>query len=155
MDTMYENKDKRIKCIECEHKCYEYLNNGTSDKAYYEWTRNLDQCEGIENSITRTTNHVEFVEYTGKYPNLCRGVLTLRIDGIKYRFGWGDGCDFEPFWSTGGSCGFLDNYIDASVTQGEWVIDEEDIPIQFRNYASEIYDVFNSNVDYGCCGGCL
>ena len=30
---------------------------------------------------------VEFVSYTGEFPNLCRGVLTLRIDGEEVRFG--------------------------------------------------------------------
>lgn len=30
---------------------------------------------------------VEFVGYNGKYPNLCRGTLTLKIDGKLVRFG--------------------------------------------------------------------
>ena len=30
------------------------------------------------------TEHVEFVNYTGSFPNLCRGVLTLKI---MIRFG--------------------------------------------------------------------
>lgn len=34
-----------IKCIDCERKCYEYLNNSTSDKAYYEWTLKQDKCD--------------------------------------------------------------------------------------------------------------
>lgn len=29
-------------------------------------------------------NVVEFVSYTGKYPNLCSGVLTLKINGKTY-----------------------------------------------------------------------
>lgn len=33
------------------------------------------------------TNHVKFVSYSGKYPNFCRGVLVLKIDGIEYCFG--------------------------------------------------------------------
>lgn len=33
-----------------------------------------------------TREHVEFVSYTGKYPNLCNGTLTLRIDGKEVRF---------------------------------------------------------------------
>lgn len=39
------------------------------------------------NSKNNETNHVKFVSYTGKWPNLCSGVLTLEIDGIEYHFG--------------------------------------------------------------------
>lgn len=27
---------------------------------------------------------VEFVSYTGKWPNLCSGILTLNIDGVEH-----------------------------------------------------------------------
>lgn len=37
-----------IKCIECDHKCYEYYNNSTCDKAYYEWTYKHDECSQAE-----------------------------------------------------------------------------------------------------------
>lgn len=30
--------------------------------------------------------HVKFISYTEGFPNLCRGVLTLEIDGEVYRF---------------------------------------------------------------------
>lgn len=39
--------------------------------------------------------------------------------------------------------------------QGEWQIDVERIPEQFRKYAAEIDQVFNDNVELGCCGGCI
>ena len=39
---------------------------------------------------------VEFVSYTGTYPNLCSGVLTLRIDGEEVRFGH----DYFESWKT-------------------------------------------------------
>lgn len=32
---------------------------------------------------------IEFVEYTGKYPNLCSGILTIKVDNVPYSF---DGC---------------------------------------------------------------
>lgn len=32
---------------------------------------------------------IEFVEYTGKYPNLCSGILTIKVDDIQYSL---DGC---------------------------------------------------------------
>jgi len=34
-------------------------------------------------------------------------------------------------------------------------IEVNSIPEQYRNYASEIDVIFNSNVPYGCCGGCI
>ena len=101
-------------------------------------------------------NHVEFVSYTGKYPNLCSGVLTLNIDGITHTFGPQNKTpkpEFESFWHSGGSCGFAGK--SPYTNHGEWKIDVEDIPEQFRDYAAEIDEVFNGNVEYGCCGGCL
>ena len=37
----------------------------------------------------RTTEDVKFISYTGKYPVLCCGVLTLEIDGEIVEFGNG------------------------------------------------------------------
>ena len=115
------------------------------------------------NSTSETTNHVRFVSYTGKYPNLCRGILTLEIDGEQVRFGHDytkfdsyktDG-NYKEFWSSGGNCGFTNGYTDSYVHSDEWQIDVENIPDQYKKYATEIDEVFNSNVEYGCCGGCL
>lgn len=119
-----------------------------------------------------TENCVRFISYTGKYPNLCSGVLTLEIDGKEYKFGHnysnyhydanGKGIftdedpanpNFEAFWSTGGCiAGTMENLY---AENGEWQIDADDLPEQFRDLADEIDRVFNENVDYGCCGGCI
>ena len=32
-------------CGDCPNKCYEYENNSTSDKAYYEWAYKEDKCK--------------------------------------------------------------------------------------------------------------
>ena len=32
--------------------------------------------------------HIEFISYTGKYPALCYGVLTLKIDNEEVAFGF-------------------------------------------------------------------
>lgn len=106
-----------------------------------------------------STQHVKFIDYTGKWPSRCYGTLTLEIDGKRYTFGQTKPlfssdkkplADFEPFWETGGNCP-----IHGEVTHGEWKIDYEGIPDQFKKYAAEIDEVFNHNVEWGCCGGCL
>ena len=101
----------------------------------------------INNNIE---SHVKFVSYTGEYPCLCSGILTLEIDGIEYTFG-GNTTDFQGFWRSGG--GIIIDYEDTY--SEEWVIDANDLPEQFRKYAQEIDRVFNDNVKWGCCGGCI
>ena len=105
--------------------------------------------------------HVRFIEYTGKYPSLCMGVLVLEINGQRYYFGnelygkYKDKKLFPQFWSSGGSCGFRNNYSDSYVEHDDWRIDTDELPTEFFDYAEEIDEVFNENVPYGCCGGCL
>ena len=98
------------------------------------------------------SNHVRFISYDGKHPCLCTGTLILEINGTKYSFGAKG--QFPRFWSSGGTCGFTGG-CGANVTYGEWIINVDKIPKQFRQYASEIDEVFNNNVTYGCCGGCI
>lgn len=105
--------------------------------------------------INRTENnceHIEFISYTGSFPNLCRGTLTLKIDGEEIKFGnkyLDVEVDYPRFWYSGG--GLDKNYCSYS---GEWEIDVKELPEQYRKYAVEIDDVFNANVRHGCCGGC-
>lgn len=104
-----------------------------------------------------TKSHVKFINYTGRYPSLCMGILTLEIDGIEYTFGdsWKNPKpDFNKFWCSGGSV-TADEDWDFNVKQDEWTIDVNDLPEQFRKYATEIDEVFNDNVEWGCCGGCI
>lgn len=97
--------------------------------------------------------HVKFISYTGEYPCLCFGNLTLEIDGIEYTFG-NSNTDFASFWHSGGSVWFDDEW-GEHVEGGEWSIDVDDLPEQFRKYVQEIDSVFNENVEWGCCGGCV
>ena len=105
---------------------------------------------------------VKFVSYTGKYPNLCSGVLTLCINGEEVRFGhdymvfesWKTDGNYDAFWVTGGACGFYNNW-DDYIDHGEWQIFEDDLPEEYRKYSEDIINVFNENVPWGCCGGCL
>lgn len=103
---------------------------------------------------TNKNKNVKFVSYTGKYPNLCSGILTLEINGEQATFGHSK-AEYPPFWKSGGNCGFRNNYSESYRNTGEWIIDESNIPEKYREYAAEIDDVFNANVEYGCCGGCL
>ena len=102
-----------------------------------------------------THTHVRFVEYTGDYPNLCTGKLTLNIDGEDVTFGYpwtsNPPPTYRSFWRSGG--GLLDDY--EGTYDGEWIIDTDELPKKYRQYASEIDRVFNDNVEYGCCGGCI
>lgn len=92
-------------------------------------------------------DHVKFVSYTGKYPNLCSGNLTLLIDGETVKF---DSIK-DRFWESGGF--ISDDYED--VYTEEWIICIDDLPEKYRKYAYEIDRVFNAHVPHGCCGGCI
>lgn len=94
--------------------------------------------------------NVEFVSYTGAYPNLCAGILTLRIHGKEYRFGYGSGMH-EPFWASGGEC----SWVKDSVSESPWIIDTDSLPDELKPLAHEIDEVFNANIPFGCCGGCI
>lgn len=129
----------------------------------------------LVNKKENKNKRVKFISYTGKYPNLCSGVLTLEIDGTQYKFGhdymhrhydektktWvqtdedENNPNYEQFWSSGGSCYFQNGYEDPVVENEEWHIYKEDLPEKFQDIANEIDKVFNENVTWGCCGGCL
>ena len=87
---------------------------------------------------------IEFVSYSGKYPNLCRGELVVKIDGETVNLG--------KCLCSGGECGLTAECEDY-VTQGAWKIDE--LPDAYEKYRKEIEKVANDNVPHGCCGGCL
>ncbi len=111
----------------------------------------------VINNYINAENAVEFIEYSGKYPNLCSGVLTLKINGKTYRFGnsYKGKNLLKPFWHSGGSCGFTNGYSESYVERNEWTINASELPNELKSYASEIDRVFNANVPFGCCGGCL
>lgn len=102
-------------------------------------------------NATHKTTGVEFVSYTGEYPNLCTGDLTLRVNGKEYFFDQYK----DRFWASGGSYGSTNDYKDSYCDNGEWVIDANKLPDELKQYAFEIDVVINENIPYGCCGGCL
>lgn len=128
----------------------------------------------LKNKKSTNTSRVKFISYTGEYPNLCSGVLTLEIDGVQYKFGHEymnyhydengvgrftdedpNNPNFDRFWTSGGCVTGDGPDWNFEVKQGEWEIDVDDLPEQFWDVAPEIDEVFNENVNYGCCGGCI
>ena len=87
---------------------------------------------------------VEFVSYDGDYPNLCRGDLVLRIDGIEV--------DFPRYCMSSGGDVWFDDEWDEHVDCGRWSVD---VPNEYAHLRKEIEDCVNANVPYGCCGGCV
>ena len=96
-------------------------------------------------------NPVKFISYTGRYPNLCSGILTLEIEGNTVTFGptYNKKSQYPDFWASGGNCDW-----DGNITSGPWIIDPDALPVEYQAYADEIEEVFNANVPWGCCGGC-
>ena len=107
---------------------------------------------------------VKFISYDGKYPNLCRGKLIVEIEGKRVEFeSYGDEVEgtYPAFWETGG-------YI---TTNRKWHMTAHEAPWELNNVynfnednkypdfimdnLNELIKVFNENVEYGCCGGCI
>lgn len=97
---------------------------------------------------------VKFISYISEPYNLCSGVLTLNVDGQEYQFG-SEYRMYPRFWYSGGGCGFRNGYSESHVYTGPWIIDENKLPDELKQYSDEIDKVFNDNVKFGCCGGCL
>lgn len=104
-----------------------------------------------------TKEKIRFISYTGAFPNLCSGVLTLEIDEEVVSFGPSykkPKPDYQEFWQSGGSCTFDSNWCEH-VECGPWKIFKEELPVQYQKYAEKITELFNKNVPHGCCGGCV
>ena len=123
---------------------------------------------------------VDFVSYSGRYPNLCRGILKLMINDELHIFGdysteewvqdengvyhFKDEYHHDKILVSTGSCGFTENYSKSFIKTGKWEIDRENLPEQFTKDMTEkrkemfiraIEDVVNENIPFGCCGGCI
>lgn len=87
---------------------------------------------------------VEFVSYDGKYPNLCSGILVIKIDGKTVTL---------PRYCLvpGGGT----NWRQDLVLEGPWELDEMFFPKEYEPYKNDILCVINKNIPWGCCGGCL
>lgn len=100
---------------------------------------------------------IEFVSYDGEYPCLCYGKLTLKINGKKMNFCSINGAKYPSFWSSGGKVSF-DNDWNPNVTRGEWewfCENENKLPKEIIDNKEYVMELFNDNVQWGCCGGCI
>lgn len=87
---------------------------------------------------------IEFVSYNGKFPNLCRGTLVIKVNGEEI--------SLENYLISGGRCWFDKDWVDH-VEKGNWRISK--LPDDLEQYRDEILEVVNENVPHGCCGGCI
>lgn len=113
---------------------------------------------------------IEFVEYTGRYPNRCSGRLFVKIDGKMISFG--DYClgekgktkdkrvpNYPAFWTTGGGIYYENDWDDDEIEEAPWELDVEYVigkyPDDIVRLLPELLRIFNENVPWGCCGGCI
>lgn len=91
-------------------------------------------------------DELEFVSYNGDYPNLCSGILVLRLDGKEIIFP-------KYCLCSGGNVSFDENWSEE-VTEGRWDISEfpEGFP---KNLKERAINLVNENITWGCCGGCV
>ena len=113
---------------------------------------------------------LEFVEYTGRYPNLCSGRLFVRIDGKLFSFGnycrgkkgktSDDGVpNYPKFWTSGGHI-WGDDKGNMGSVDAPWRLeirefDEPEFPVDIKELLPQLIELFNDNVEPGCCGGCI
>ena len=76
-------------------------------------------------------NHITFVNYTGAFPSLCAGILTLIIDGETVTFGPSTSVEKpmnDRFWRSGG----YTNWATGEVVERGWCVCADELPEQYR-----------------------
>ena len=98
---------------------------------------------------------IEFVSYDGEYPCLCYGTLILKVNGKNMKFG--DKSKYPQFWSSGGNISF-DSEWNVRIKEGEWMwkcYEIDKLPSDIVDNKEYVMELFNDNVQWGCCGGCI
>ena len=127
---------------------------------------------------------IEFVSYEGKLPNLCEGLLVVRIDGRLYAFSPYYDSMYRSFWNRFNRTEALEDdsitkvsgfylrsggYIDwgeegenPKIVKRKWIIDDKAMKLEngvrfilSGKQKSELEKVINQNIEFGCCGGCV
>lgn len=90
---------------------------------------------------------IKFINYDGKYPNLCSGNLIFTVNNQTIE------CDHVLI--SGGKATFDTNWNDL-VTKGNWSINFFEVPIELSKEEQDYLTfLVNKHVPKGCCGGCL
>lgn len=89
--------------------------------------------------------NIEFVSYDGKYPNLCGGTLTLRVDGEI----------FETWYCLESGGDWEVDGFEEHVFKGPWSLNRWKFDGFSSEELKEIERLVNKNVEWGCCGGCI
>ena len=90
---------------------------------------------------------VKFINYSGKYPNLCGGVLHYEIifDNGRHEI-------HQTEIKSGGECFYNHNTNDIIQKYGDWKLSEKKfLPYKLQ---IELLNQVNNIVPKGCCGGC-
>ena len=90
---------------------------------------------------------IQFISYSGDYPNLCSGEIAFRIDDAEF--------NVKYCMISGGKC-YIDFDGSEIVEHGKWKLDRDRFK-SFMNFEeiSELERQVNIEVPHGCCGGCL
>lgn len=127
---------------------------------------------------------IEFVSYEGKFPNLCEGLLVVRIDGRLYAFNPYYDSMYRSFWNrfnrtesleddsitkvsgfylrSGGYIDWGEDGENPKIVKRKWIIDDKAMKLEngvrfilSGEQKSELEKVINQNIEFGCCGGCV
>lgn len=89
---------------------------------------------------------MKIISYSGKYPNLCDGILVIEVNGKEWTFP-------EYSMESGGSVSFNGEW-EEFVDEGEWSISKW--PDGFPEDKKEaVLEMINEKIPLGCCGGCV
>lgn len=115
---------------------------------------------------------IKYISYTGKYPILCHGVLTVEINGKEVKFGHNseqydyktnsyldedkNNPNYEGFWISGGKI-CKNKKWEMWAEEGPWklIFTDDNYPNEIKNLLPKLIELFNENVPHGCCGGCI
>ena len=90
---------------------------------------------------------IKIKSYDGEYPNLCSGKLIVEIDGKEWVFP-------GHCMVSGGAVWLSDDWSEEYVEEGPWEI--SDWPDGFpEEYKKAVLEKVNSEIEWGCCGGCI
>ena len=89
------------------------------------------------------------IEYDGKWPCLCHGRLKVWIDDVLWDFS-------EHALISGGEVVHDGYFNDWEVHYDKWSIDDYSYPKDFpEDMKKAVTDAINTNIPWGCCGGCI